>query len=206
MKKNNYRLSFPEDEKRHSWLPMLLKAYAIMDEGVKKDIEKYEKSGKKLACRRGCSCCCKTHRDIPVYPIEIVGIYWYVIEKTKEPIRTKIKSSLILHKKDEPCPFLIDNVCSIYPMRPLACRQFNVFGKPCAEGEDAFYTRPHDVLNPSEHYLARALYETVPFYNIYDEDEKIEFINSGKLNSLVRILQRYPWIELARRISSLNIY
>lgn len=200
MKKNNYRLSFPEDEKIHSWLPLLLKAYAIMDEGVKKDIRKYEKLGKKLACRPGCGFCCKTHHDIPIYPIEIVGIYWYVIEKVKEPLRAKIKSSLISRKKGEPCPFLIDDACSIYPMRPLTCRQFNVFGKPCGEGEDAFYSRPEDVLKPSEHYLARALYETIPFYNIYDEDEKIEFINSGKLNSFVRILQRYPWIELARRM------
>ncbi len=171
-----------------------------MDEGVFKDIEKAEKIGKKLACRQGCSNCCETHRDIPVYPLEIVGIYWYVIEKIKEPLRSQIKSSLIKHKKAEPCPFLINKACSIYPMRPLACRQFNVFGKPCAEGEDTFYTRPVDVLKPSEHYLGRALYETTPFYGIFDEEEKIEFINSGKLNSLVKILQHFPWIELARRM------
>lgn len=200
MKKNKFRLSFPKDEKSHSWLPLLLNAYAIMDEGVSKDIEKAEKMGKKLACRQGCSNCCETHRDIPVYPIEIVGIYWYVIEKIKEPLRSQIKTSLIKHKKAEPCPFLINKACSIYPMRPLACRQFNVFGKPCAEGEDTFYTRPEDVLKPSEHYLGKALYETTPFYGIFDEEEKIEFINSGKLNSLVKILQHFPWIELARRM------
>lgn len=181
---------------------MLLKAYEIMDQGVKKDIKKYESLGNKLACRRGCSSCCKSHREIPVYPIEIVGIYWYVIEKVKEPLRDKLKKSLILHKKEAPCPFLIDDICSIYPMRPLACRQFNVFNKSCTEGEDAFYTRPQDVLKPSYNYLGKALYETMPFYNIYDEDEKIEFINSGKINSLVKILQRYPWIELARRMDS----
>lgn len=203
MKKNKLRLSFPQDEKIHSWLPLLLNAYAVMDKGVKEDIEKQLSSGRKLACRCGCSSCCKTHRDIPVYPIEIVGIYWYIIEKVKEPLRAKIKSSLISHRKGEPCPFLIDDVCSIYPMRPLACRQFNVFGKPCQEGEDPFYTRPEDVLKPSEHYLGRALYETVPFYNVYDEDEKIEFINSGRLNALVRILQNYPWIELARRMDNI---
>ncbi|MEN2994799.1 MAG: YkgJ family cysteine cluster protein [Thermodesulfovibrio sp.] len=202
MKKNKFRVFFFEDEKFHYWLPMLLKAYEIMDQGVKKDIKKYESLGNKLACRRGCSSCCKSHREIPVYPIEIVGIYWYVIEKVKEPLRDKLKKSLILHKKEAPCPFLIDDICSIYPMRPLACRQFNVFNKSCTEGEDAFYTRPQDVLKPSYNYLGKALYETMPFYNIYDEDEKIEFINSGKINSLVKILQRYPWIELARRMDS----
>ncbi|MDI1472068.1 YkgJ family cysteine cluster protein [Thermodesulfovibrio sp. 1176] len=200
MKKSKLRLSFPEDEKLHIWLPLLLNAYSIMDEGVKKDIEELEKKGRKLACRKGCSNCCEAHRDIPVYPIEIVGIYWYVMEKVKEPIRSDIKLSLIKHKKGDPCPFLINKACSIYPMRPLACRQFNVFGQSCNHGEDAYYTRPQDVLKPSKNYLGEALYETTPFYNVFDEEEKIEFINSGKLNSLVKILQNYPWIELARRM------
>lgn len=177
---------------------MLLNAYAIMDEGVARDIKRYEKSGKKLACRRGCSNCCKTHRDIPVYPLEIVGIYWYVIEKIKEPLRSEIKISLINHK--EGCPFLINKVCSIYEMRPLACRQFNVFGEPCKEGEDPYYTRPHDVLKPKGHYLGEALFETAPFYGVYDEKQKIEFINSGRMNSLVKSLLHYPWIELAKRM------
>lgn len=172
-----------------------------MDEGVSKDIEKAEKMGKKLACRQGCSNCCETHRDIPIYPIEIVGIYWYVIEKVKEPLRSQIKSSLIKHKKGDPCPFLINKICSIYAIRPLACRQFNVFSKPCGIDEDTFYTRNEDVLKPSENYLGKALYETTPFYGVFDEDERIEFINSGKLNNLVKILQNYPWLELARRMS-----
>jgi len=200
LKKSKLRLSFPEDEKLHSWLPLLLNAYSIMDEGIKKDIKELEKKGRKLACRKGCSNCCETHRDIPIYPIEIVGIYWYVMEKVKEPIRSDIKLSLIKHKKGDPCPFLINKACSIYPMRPLACRQFNVFGKSCVYGEDAYYTRPQDVLKPSKNYLGKALYETTPFYNVFDEEGKIELINSGKLNSLVKILQNYPWIELARRM------
>jgi len=200
LKKNKFRLSFPEDEKIHSWLPVLLNAYAVMDEGVAKDIKKQEKLGKKLACKRGCSNCCQTHRDIPVYPIEIVGIYWYVIEKIKQPLRSKIKASLINHKKGSSCPFLINNACSIYQMRPLACRQFNVFGKPCGEREDPFYTRPEDILKPEEHYLGKALFETAPFYGVYDEKDRIEFINSGRLNSLVKSLLNYPWIELARRM------
>lgn len=170
-----------------------------MDEGVYNDIKKRQKSGQPLACRKGCSSCCKTHKDIPIYPIEIVGIYWYVIEKISEPLRSKIKTALINHKNDSFCPFLIDGICSIYPMRPLACRQFNVFNRACLEGEDPYYTRPQDVLKPGA-YLGKALFETIPFYGIQSDSEKIEFLNSGRLNSLVKILQRYPWIELARRI------
>lgn len=199
--KNKFRLSFPEDEKKHPWLSLLLNAYAVMDEGVSKDIAKQIKAGKKLACKRGCSNCCKTHKDIPVYPIEIVGIYWYVMEKVKEPFRSQIKASLIQHHRSGACPFLINNICSIHPMRPLACRQFNVFGESCKENEDPYYTRPNDVLKPETNYLGKALYETTTFYGVYDEESKIEFINSGKLNRLVKILQHYPWIELARRMN-----
>lgn len=200
MKGNKFRLSFPEDEKKHWWLPLLLNAYSIMDSGVFKDIEREKRRGRVLACKKGCSHCCETHRDIPIYPIEIVGIYWFVSEKVNRPLREKIRQSLIKHCFGEPCPFLIDRVCSIYPMRPLACRQFNVFGEPCKEGEDAYYTRESDVLKPSNNYLGKALYETAPFYGVFLEEERIEFINSGKLNSLVRVLQSYPWIELARRL------
>lgn len=180
---------------------MLLDAYSIMDKGVSEDIDKLKKKGKKLACKKGCSNCCKTHRDIPIYPIEIVGIYWYVMEKIEEPLYSQIKNSLIKHKKGEPCPFLIDEVCAIYPMRPLACRQFNVFNRTCEPKEDPFYMRNEDVMKPSQNYLGKALYETTPFYGIYEESERVEFINSGKLNSLVKILQEFPWIELARRMS-----
>lgn len=200
MRKNKFRLSFPHDEKIHNWLPMLLNAYAIMDEGVSLDIAREEKVGKNLACRRGCSNCCETHRDIPLYPIEIVGIYWYVVEKIKEPLRYQIKTSLIKHSQGEPCPFLINKICSIYAMRPLACRQFNVFGKRCKEGEDPYYSRNEDVLKPKNNYLGKALYETTPFYGVFDYSDRIEFINSGKLNSLVKVLQQFPWIELARRM------
>lgn len=179
---------------------MLLNAYSIMDHGVLKDIEREKVRGRVLACRKGCSNCCKTHRDIPIYPIEIVGIYWFVCEKIDNPLREKIRLSLIEHNSQRPCPFVIDGVCSIYPMRPLACRQFNVFGRPCSEGEDAYYTRKQDVLVPSENYLGRALYETAPFYGVFSEQERLEFINSGRLNSLVKVLRQYPWIELARRM------
>lgn len=171
-----------------------------MDAGVSKDIEKEKKKGRILACKRGCSHCCETHRDIPIYPIEIVGIYWFVSEKVNKSIRDKIRKSLTKHNSGDPCPFLIDFVCSIYPLRPLACRQFNVFGNACKMGEDAYYTRKNDVLEPSDNYLGKALYETTPFYGVFSEEERVDFINSGKLNSLVRVLQNYPWIELARRL------
>ncbi|MBS1114086.1 MAG: hypothetical protein H6Q92_1849, partial [Nitrospirae bacterium] len=39
------------------------------------------------------------------------------------------------------------------------CRQFNVFGSPCAEGEDPYYTRREDVLLPIKQYTDRAFFD-----------------------------------------------
>ena len=61
------RAHFPEDEKRLSWLPMLLDAYAIADTGISvalRDAEKKRK--KKLACGKGCGNCCEHQKDLPL--------------------------------------------------------------------------------------------------------------------------------------------
>ena len=125
------RTFFPNDEKVRSWLKLLLDAYFIVDKGIAKTIEAEQKGGRKLACSRGCSACCSTHGDIPVYPLEIIGITWYVTEKITGTVRHTLKKQLADFKKRPPCPFLLDGVCSVHPVRPMACRQFNVFGRPC---------------------------------------------------------------------------
>ena len=140
------RLSFPSDEKTHPWLLKLLDAYYSIDADVAAAIESWKKQNKHVACSEGCSNCCKTHKDIPVYPLELVGISWYVTEKISGAERETLKKQLKEHNKDNLCPFLLNDICSVHPMRPIACRQFNVFGKSCEEGEDAYYTRREDVM------------------------------------------------------------
>ena len=75
------RLSFPADEIAQKWLPMLLDAYFIADQGIYEGISREEKQGRKLACTKGCSNCCKAHLTIPIYPLELLGLYWYTTEK-----------------------------------------------------------------------------------------------------------------------------
>ena len=144
------RVHFPEDEKRIPWLPLLLDAYAIADTGIAIGIRDEEKKRKKkLACGKGCGNCCEHHKDLPLYPHELVGIYWFVTEKADPEIREMLKNRFRGQDASvSSCPFLIDGSCSIHPVRPLGCRQFNVFDKPCASGEDPYYTRRDDVLVP----------------------------------------------------------
>jgi Fe-S-cluster containining protein len=189
------RLHFPGDESRLAWLPLLLDAYAIADTGLAIAIRDEEKKRKKkLACGKGCGNCCAHQKDLPLYPHELVGIYWFVSERTDPSIREILKNSLLKHTADSACPFLVDNSCSIHPMRPLGCRQFNVFTRPCTTGEDPYYTRRDDVLVPLAEYADRAFASVLPFYHLkQDEDpgRSIRTIRSQILN-----LQTFDWTKL----------
>ena len=189
------RLHFPDDEKRLPWLPMLLDAYAIADTGITvalRDAEKKQK--KKLACGKGCGNCCEHQKDLPLYPHELVGIYWYVSEKLPAATRDVLKNSLTVHTAESPCPFLINGSCSIHPLRPIGCRQFNVFTSPCAPGEDPYYTRRDDVLVPIADYTDRAFAAVLPFYNMKREGDLSQALKL--IRSQIMNLQTFDWRRL----------
>lgn len=189
------RLHFPEDEKKLPWLPLLLDAYAIADTGVSVAIRIEEKRGKgKLACAKGCSTCCVSQKDLPIYPHELVGIYWYVSEKIARSLRTILRDRLDVHTAGSACPFLIDHSCAIHQVRPMGCRQFNVFRKPCAEGEDPYYTRHDDVLVPLPDYIDRAFAAALPFYTIKKEVDPAQAVRL--VRSQIMNLQTYDWKKL----------
>ncbi|MCJ7484504.1 MAG: YkgJ family cysteine cluster protein [Thermodesulfovibrionales bacterium] len=194
------RLSFPSDENKHLWLPFLLDAYFIVYKGIDEAVRTAFKKGRKLACSKGCSNCCKTHQTIPVYPLELVGLSWYVTEKITGPERDIIKTQLRNYKENDPCPFLVNSACSVHPMRPVSCRQFNVFGTPCAEGEDPYYTRREDVLSPIKQYTDRAFFIMLPFYGVEDENERWRIIESGAVHQVVKLMQTCNWKSLADKM------
>ena len=198
------RLSFPADAKIHSWLSLLLDAYYTVDKGIVEAVKAESRKGKKLACARGCSSCCKTHSTIPVYPVELVGLSWYVTEKIEGPERDFVKVQLRNYRENDPCPFLIEGVCLVHPMRPISCRQFNVFGKPCAEGEDPYYTRREDVLSPIRKYVDRAFFVMLPFYGVQSEAQRWKIIESGAVHQVVKLMQTCNWRSLAEKMDEFD--
>ena len=195
-------LFYPEDEKIHPWLTMLLESYSITDQGVSAAIESETSIDRKLACHRGCAACCRTHTSIPVTPIELVGISWHVTEKIEGSTRKKLQSQLQKHQSGEACPFLVDNVCSIYEFRPYACRHFNVFNQVCDEGEDAYYTRKEDVLTPSQSSIDDAYFETLPFYDLEQNEENKYKVEKGEINKVIHVLQELNWESLADKMTA----
>lgn len=191
--------SFPSDEAGKPWLRLLLEGYRIIDRGVSKAIAEERKKGRALACSRGCSSCCYS-KDIPIYPLELSGIIWYSNEKISGELRDMLKKQLSESTKGLPCPFLVKGVCMIHSMRPMACRQFNVFGMPCESGEDPFHTRREDVMDPVKRYVDQAFYLMLPFYGIEKEDERIRMVETGEFHKMVKELHACNWKELAEKM------
>ncbi len=194
------RLHFPDDEKRLPWLSPLLDAYAIADTGVAIAIRNTEKrQKKKLACGKGCGTCCVHQKDLPLYPHEIVGIYWYASEKLSRQQRGELKGRLAHSSAGTGCPFLIDNACAIHPLRPVGCRQFNVFTVACAPGEDPYYTRRDDVLSPETEYLDRVFAAVLPLYNMKREGNVSAAIRT--IRGQIMNLLSFDWSKLAALMS-----
>lgn len=183
-----------EEERVHGWLSILLDAYAIVDTGIELAVRREERLRKaKVACAKGCDACCH-QSDIPLYPHELVGIYWYASEKfdgrQKDILRQRISHGM----ENGACLFLMDYACSIYPMRPVSCRQFNVFGSPCKDGEDPYYSRPGDVLMPLNGYIDRAFGKVLPLYNIKtgsDMERSVRLVRAQLMN-----LRTFDWRKL----------
>jgi Fe-S-cluster containining protein len=87
-------------------------------------------------CRAGCAHCC--HQTVGVTAPEVFAIHAHLrATRTPEELeafaghiravddRTRGMATLDRVSPDFPCPFLVDQRCSIYEARPLACRGTN---------------------------------------------------------------------------------
>ncbi len=188
------RVRFPEEEARLTWLPPLLDAYALIDTGVAIAVRKGEKElGGKIACSQGCAVCCG-QKDIPVFPHELVGLDWYASEKLGPSDREVLKAQLAARGHGASCPFLVRSACSVHPVRPAACRWFNVFGAACGPGEDPYYTRRAEVLVQLEEYTDRAFTAVLSFYAMKKGDDLTRALRL--VRSRIMNLQTYDWSKL----------
>ena len=203
--KKPVRKRFPEYEKKYDWLSMLLDAYNVNDIGVYKELKIERKQHKKnIACYKGCFKCC-LKPDVPICEIEIAGVSWYSSELISDStIRIKLKEQLRDHKKSFQCPFLVEGVCSIYPMRPLACREYFVFGVPCSDDEQPELTRPHDVWSPSRNVARKSALKILPFFGFYEESEKIRVFEDGFIHKNSVSMHKYDWTLIAKTMDKFD--
>ncbi len=80
----------------------------------------FEYSKGLVACKNGCSYCC--HMEVGLYTVEAelianeIGVPLQKLQDTPE----YRQNGWIDMKR--PCPFLVENSCSIYEVRPMVCR------------------------------------------------------------------------------------
>lgn len=194
--RNMDRVRFPEDEEANPWLSALLDAYHIQDTGIIVELEEEKKRRQeKLGCRRGCGTCCQ-RPTVPVTEPEISGIAWYITQKIPQELREAVKTEILSRGKSLKCLFNIEGVCSIYPVRPIACRLLYVFGEPCIPNHDIYRYRPADIWTHSRELGRRITLALLPLYGIADAKSMQEAFDSGFLAEQTVSMLEQPWGKL----------
>jgi len=92
------------------------KIYSLMTE-VSQAITPY------VACGKGCSDCCKMNVSISIIEAErLSAVSKKLMAIVKHPVRHPDEVFVGV-----PCPFLVDDACSVYEARPYACRSHYSF-------------------------------------------------------------------------------
>lgn len=199
-KRPEERLAYPRDEARFPWLSALLAAYHVIDSGTALELAEEEgRRGARVACRRGCSACCFVP-TVPLSPLEVRGLCWYVTEKLAGVTRQTVRSQLRHHRDLAQCPFLAGTDCSVYTLRPHACRLLYVFGRPCGPDEEIERTRPRDIWTHSLNVARRAAFLVLPYYGIEGGREKAEAFEEGLILDISTPMHQLPWEELYDRL------
>jgi Fe-S-cluster containining protein len=92
-----------------------------------------EPESPEYACRKGCSHCC--HQSVMVTAAEALHTAKFLRDNLSESEVLRLRDRVAARARQAegldnnqrmdkriPCAFLIDNICTIYPVRPLQCR------------------------------------------------------------------------------------
>ncbi|WP_337236810.1 YkgJ family cysteine cluster protein [Proteus faecis] len=103
---------------------------------VLSEIDKVIHKSNRIDCHSGCSHCC--YLRVSAYDFELISIYQYLMNEINKSDREKILKKLSEqyeivkdlsveehHHRNIKCPFLIENKCSVYPVRPVSCAGYH---------------------------------------------------------------------------------
>ncbi|MCA9648620.1 MAG: YkgJ family cysteine cluster protein [Myxococcales bacterium] len=182
------------DEDDYPWLTILLDALHILDEGLDREVSAEEqRRGTRVGCHAGCTACCQS--DLRLRPIEVEGIAWYASTRLDDQTWARLQTRLAA-PDDGVCPFLLDGLCSIRPLRPMTCRKFFVFGEPCKPGERLFALRQGDIFEQSEglsEQVAMRLLDDASFGLRGEHEKQAAYHGGAMVLGKVRLLQ-IDWV------------
>lgn len=185
-------------EQRFPWLTPLLDAFAILDSGCRAELEAEGTArGVALACRNNCFACC-LNPVVPVTAPEFAGISWYVSEELPSGVQDRLRERLETHAQRAECPFLLDGSCSIYLVRPIACRQFHVFRRACVPGEEPARTRAEDVFFGTRDLSRRVALRFLesPFYSFRTDEARQKAFDNGFMLAQSKPMHTLPLEKL----------
>lgn len=120
--------------------------YEAMDGLIISLLQRSSVEGRPVECKNGCAWCC--HQAVFAVSHELILIREFIFQNLKGTGTERIKSSAALKIKRTtgssmkqrleikyPCPFLSGNSCSIYPVRPMACRIYLSTSRLSCESE-----------------------------------------------------------------------
>ncbi len=198
------RFNYPEDEARYPWLSVLLDAYHLTDAGIDVELaEEIKRRNRQPGCHRGCYICC-LKANVPISPLEKAGIDWFVTEKLTGDARYILEEQLEYGDVIPHCPFIVDSVCSIYPMRPLGCRIFFVFGTPCETPGSIATERKDDIWSHSRELARHVAMTMLPYYGITEESDKEFAFASGFIFSKMIYLRSLDWKQVAAKMREID--
>lgn len=141
----------------------LLKATQAYHAGFEHSLQSHPSSAP-VACQAGCSLCC--HNWISVTIPEALLIAEDLRTRSDTPLPEKIalaagagmnldRDQRLRHRLA--CPLLVDQLCSIYAVRPLACRSF--FSLSLAACQAVFEGTDEDVPTPRDAMVLRGVHD-----------------------------------------------
>ena len=118
---------------RSAILQLMVSAYESIDGLINSFRNRCEREGMHVDCKQGCTFCCS--QAVLASNHEILLIWQYLDEHvpiqvlngikartfSKDEVTGKMSAMEFLHY-NHPCPFLSNDACLIYPVRPMACR------------------------------------------------------------------------------------
>ncbi len=125
-----------------------------IDERIETAISQVKSLGAQIACKAGCSFCCRYVR-VTVTPHEAIALFRYLRSQIPEEKASAIATK-VLENADRiaamneaehrsarlPCAFLVDDCCSAYSARPAVCAAYHSLDRDECEGS---YNDPSDL-------------------------------------------------------------
>lgn len=166
-----------------------------------------------IFCRMGCNNCCKIYGSPEIFQVEWERIENYLnnsdesykinirnsLTELKNSFRNILKSNQIMHVSKIidriKCPFLHEEKCSIYHLRPIVCRMYGIFilsPEPSKKTKNIIYTCEQEMIRWEKKFtIENPSVLLLPQTNIFYK--KVEQFNQtrGKTYALLYFANRY---------------